>query len=214
MKKILNPKFYILNSRKGFTLIEIIVGMGIAAIIFFMIGVLGNQFSTIAMFVSQKLQNEQSAKSAIQTMVREIRSAGPSSVGGFAIESASPSSFVFFSDIDGDGLLERIRYFLATSTAATSTIQKGITKPAGNPLAYTTSTEIVRPVLTDSVSTSTIFSYFDANYTGTEDPLSSPINSLKIRIVKIEMLIDADPATKPEADYFTNTVDIRILRSN
>ena len=214
MKRSIHNSLFIILERKGFTLIEITVGMGITAIIFFMIGVLGNQFSAIATFVNQKLQNEQSAESAIQTMVREIRSAGQSSVGGFAIESAAPSSFVFFSDIDSDGLMERVRYFLATSTAATSTIQKGVTKPAGNPLTYTTSTEIVRPVLADSVSTSTIFTYFDANYTGTENPLSSPIDLSKIRIVKIEVLVDVDPAKNPGADYFTNSVAIRSLRSN
>ncbi len=202
------------SCRTGFTLIEIMVGIGIGAIIFFMIGVLGNQFSTVSNFVNQKLQNEQSAESAIQTMVREIRSAGPSGVGGYAVESAARSSLVFFSDIDSDGLMERIRYFLATSTAATSTINKGVTKPTGNPLAYTTSTEVISPVLINSVSTSTIFTYFDANYTGTENSLPSPIDPSKIRIVKIEVLVDVNPSSTPGADYFTNTVDIRSLRSN
>ena len=198
----------------GFSLIEVVVAMGIAAIVFLMVGVLGNQFSIVSNFVNQKLQNEGRAQSALQTMVREIRSAGPSAIGGFAIESATPSSFIFFSDIDGDGLVERVRYFLSTSTAATSTISKGIVKPAGNPLAYVTSTEAMSPIITDSVSTSTIFSYFDANYTGTENSLPSPIDPSKIRIIKIEVMVDVNPGKNPSPTYFTNSVMIRSLRSN
>ncbi len=69
----------------GFSLIEVVVAMGIAAIVFLMVGVLGNQFSIVSNFVNQKLQNEGRAQSALQTMVREIRSAGPPAIGGLLV---------------------------------------------------------------------------------------------------------------------------------
>ncbi len=217
MKKSLYPISYILYSRKrGFTLIELIVGMGLVAIVVFMIGAIGNQFSVIGNFVNQKLQNRMDVERVYQTMTREVRSAGASGLGGYAVESATPTSFAFYSDIDSDGVMDHVRYFLSTSTAATSTINKGVIKPTGSPLVYASSSEIINPVIQNSISTSTIFKYYDANYTGSTstNPLGYPISISSIRVVRIETWVDVNPGQTPLPTYFTGTVEIRSLKNN
>jgi len=54
------------------------------------------------------------ARRGVETMVREIREARSGDDGSFAIEKADDKEFVFYSDIDKDGDVERVRYFLGT----------------------------------------------------------------------------------------------------
>ncbi len=54
------------------------------------------------------------ARRGIETMVKEIRKARQGDDGSYPIEKADDKEFIFYSDIDGDGKTERVRYFLGT----------------------------------------------------------------------------------------------------
>lgn len=197
------------SQRNGFSLIELVIGIGIAAAITFMVGSIGSQFSGIANFMNTKLQNEGNIDQVLGTMVADIRSMGPSGLGSYAIDAASSTSLTFFSDVDKDGIFEQVRYFLATST-----INKGVIKPAGNPLVYATSTETVNAVISNVVSTSTVFQYFDSDYTGTQNPMATPLNISEIRVVKVTLFVDVNPGKTPLPSFFTRTINVRNLRTN
>jgi len=188
---------------------EVIIAVGIASGILFMVGLIGSQFSGVANFVNLKLQNRQNTEQIFQTITTEIRSAGPSALGAYTIESASSTALVFFSDIDRDGVIERVRYFMGTST-----IEKGTIKPSGNPLTYTTSTEVIKTVVPNLVSTSSLFQYFDAAYTGSQNPMTPPIDTSRIRIIKMTVSVDINPGKSPLPELLTTTVSVRNLRSN
>jgi hypothetical protein len=145
-------------------------------------------------------------------MTTEIRSASASGNGSYAIESATTSSFVFYSDINKNGNVERVRYFLGTST-----IYKGITQPNGTPATYPTSSEIVLDII-DNIVTSTastsLFRYYDSSYTGTQSSMASPIDISKIRLIGITFSADIKPSQAPGAEFFSTLVDIRNLRDN
>jgi type II secretory pathway pseudopilin PulG len=199
------------RDRRGFSLVETLVAIVIAVGFVFMIVSFQGNFKALQNFASQKLQSQQDVDQTVQIMTTAIRSAGPSSIGSYPIESAGTSSFVFYSDIDKDGLYERVRYFLGTST-----VREGITKPAGSPLSYVTSTEVITSVVNDIIpSTSTpLFSYYNANYTGTQLPMSYPLDVSKICLVQFSFLADVNASTSPGPDFFSQMVDIRNLRSN
>jgi len=207
MKKYIE-KIYL---RQGFSLVEVIIFAAITASLIFVVSSLTSNVANIENFVNQKLQSRSSLEQTFQMLVTEIRSAGPSSNGAYQIESASTSSLVFFSDIDQDGIFERVRYTLSTSTIA-----KGFINPSGNPLVYATSTEVVKDVMTNViVSTSTdLFNYFDSAYAGSQAPLTSPIDVSKIRVVKVSVYADTNPGKAPKATFFSDTITIRNLRSN
>jgi len=188
---------------------EFVVAMGIGAGIIFMVGALSGQFSGIANFVNLKLQSRQGSDHVFETMAREIRSMGPSSLGAYPIEAASSTSFIFFSDIDGDGLMERVRYFRATTT-----LEKGVIKPSGNPLVYATSTETTRVVVSDLIGSGGVFEYFDSAYTGTQSPMAPPVDAQAIRIVRASLSSDINPGSGPLPAFFSVTVNLRNLRSN
>jgi len=197
--------------REGVTLLEVLLVVMISASLIFVVGSFRNNLDTLQNFVGQKLQSRQDIDQTIQIIETEIRSSGPSSLGAYAIESAGTSSFAFFSDIDKDGLFERVRYFLSTST-----VQRGIIKPAGNPLVYATSSEVITTAVASVIpSTSTpLFAYYDASYTGTQSAMAYPLDVTAIRVVKFSVYADIKASSSPKAEFFTTTVTVRNLRSN
>ena len=197
------------TNTKGFSLLEIIFSLAIFAGIALVMLSLKNGVAVMENLASQELQSEQDIGQAFQIIITDIRSAGPSSVGSYAVDAASTSSFSFYSDVDRDGMFELVRYFLATST-----LQRGITKPSGNPLVYSTSSEMITTSIANIIiSTSTpIFSYYNSGYTGSQAPLAAPVNITEIRAAKISVYVDVKPTTAPKALFFTQTVTIRNLK--
>ena len=96
----------------GFSLIETIV-----VIFVFSILMEGITMAVLSLYRTHTYEWEQSlaveeAKRGVETMVREIREARQGEDGSYPIELAGDKEFVFYSDIDGDGKAERVRYFL------------------------------------------------------------------------------------------------------
>lgn len=200
-----------LRDRRGFSLIEVLLASLIGVMFIFIVSSFQGNLTSLQNVTSQKLQSSQDIDQTIQLMTTAIRSAGPSSVGGYPIESAGTSSFVFYSDIYRNGTFERVRYFLGTST-----LQEGITVPSGNPLTYVTSTEVVTTQINNLIfsSSTPFFSYYDMNYTGTQTPMSYPLTVANIRLVQFSFSADINQSSTPVPEYFSQMVDIRNLRSN
>ena len=194
---------------RGFTFIEVVIVIAIFAVIFTVIASFGENTNHLSSLINKSLQIEQDLRQTFQVLVTEIRSAGPSSLGAYPIESAATGSIAFFSDIDEDGIFEKVRYFVGTST-----FEKGVIKPAGNPLVYASSSEIIKSTVNYLILASTTFEYYDANYTGVEASLSAPVDSTKIRVIKITVTADVNPGAAPKPATFTNTINVRNLRSN
>jgi prepilin-type N-terminal cleavage/methylation domain-containing protein len=196
--------------RNGFSFIEVIIVVAIASSIVLVVGNLSSNTDVLNNLVSRELQSKSDISQTLQIMTSEIRSAGPSASGAFALESAATSSFVFYSDIDKSGSVKRVRYFFTSST-----IYKGTTAPTGIPAIYPTSTEVVVNVV-DNVNlsaSSSLFTYYDSAYTGTQGAMSSTAIQ-NIRLVNIAFGATIQPQQAPGPQYFSAMVAIRNLRSN
>lgn len=200
-----SPKF---GNSAGFTIFELLITIGIVSSVILGIGLLGRDIGEFQVSFSESLMAEQDAELTMKAMRPELRSMGPSSVGGYPIEQASTSSLTFFSDFDKDGIFERIRYFYGGNS-----LKRGITEPSGNPLVYNTSTEIINSVIRNAASSTDIFSYFDDNFTGTEGKMSSPINISSIRVIRMDITID-QPQSRPAPTSYFILETPRYLRSN
>jgi prepilin-type N-terminal cleavage/methylation domain-containing protein len=196
------------NKRSGFSLMESIIVIALVGGLVLVVASLRANLSTLDQIVSQRLQSRGDVDQAIQIMSTEIRSAGPSSLGAYPIEKADRGEFIFYSDIDKDGLFERVRYFISTST-----IKKGITKPSGNPLTYTTSTETQNTAVASVVGvSSTIFSYYNSDYTGTSTALSYPANPTAVKVIEYYFYADVNASTSPTPEFFSGAITSRNLR--
>ncbi|MEZ4156544.1 MAG: prepilin-type N-terminal cleavage/methylation domain-containing protein [Candidatus Paceibacterota bacterium] len=199
-----------MNHKNGFTLLEILIAtaisVGVAALVTVFIGSLARQGESF----NRRILGQSQASQSLQVMIPEIRSAGQSNVGGYAIEQASSTSVTFYSDIDSDGVFERIRYFLDTDNA----FKKGIIEPTGQPLVYATSSEVVRTVIDElSMGSEPVFRYYDITATSTNSTeLPSPIDVLEIKTIRIQLLFDEGDEFNPVIKGVENQATVRNLR--
>ena len=200
------------SNRGGFSLIEIIVVVAIASSIVLIVSNLSGNVSLLNGLVSQELQSKSDITQTLQIVTREIRSAAPSASGAYPIDSAATSSFVFYSDSNNDGKVDRVRYFLASST-----VFRGVIIPTGTPATYPTATETMTDMI-DSVSvpssTTLLFKYYDSSYTGIQSAMTSTVDVTPIRMVGISFYTDVKPQQSPGPQYFSTLINIRNLRSN
>lgn len=156
------------------------------------------------------ITSAQDAESILKTMVKELRSARQGADGSYAILSTGTSSISFFSDAGGDGTVDEITYYLATST-----LKRGVISPSGSPATYNPAqqkTSILINAL--PATTSPIFEYYDESYTGTSSALAQPVSPNAVRLVKISVTIDADPRHSPLPITYTSEASLRNLKDN
>lgn len=203
---------YLRNKKKsGFGLVEIIFVFAILGIISFSIGIFGQDIFSLNTFIQHGLVNQNEARKILRPFVSEVRGASQSSLGSYPIAIAGTSTLMFYSDIDSDGVKERIRYFLEGDD-----FKKGIVVPSGSPFQYDEDDEKIIEVIHDIVATSTIFQYYDESYDGTasSSALAFPVLVNDIRLVEISISIDTDPNEPPAPTTVTTKVSIRNLKNN
>jgi len=106
---------------RSFTLIETIITVLVFSLILGIVcGFLVASYKVFGFGWQQAVAIEE-ARRGIETMMREIREARVGEDGSYPIVKAGDKEFVFFSDIDRDGEVERVRYFLGSANSGTIT---------------------------------------------------------------------------------------------
>ena len=201
---------YYKKNNAGFSVIEILVVIFILTLIGIAVWTFQKNVFSLNSYIASSLDAQQEARKVFKALSAEIRSMSPSSVGSYPIAEASSTSFTFYSDIDNDGLKERIRYFLDGNA-----VKKGVLKPTGNPLVYNSINETVAEVIRDMANEATpIFDYYDTNYDGTTAPLAQPVSAIAVRLVKITLIIDKNSLRPPAPITMTTQVSMRNLKDN
>jgi len=196
----------------GFTLVEILIVVAI----FLLIALALSQFIRDIFWqnyvVSQGLVADGEAKLTLSRMINELRRTESAANGAYPIEVAGSSTLIFFSDLDDDGLRERLRYWLENGD-----LKRGLIEPVGPPYVYNPATETVSTPLKNLANAGgLVFTYYDNNYDGTASstPLPAPVEIGDIRLIKIEFSVDADTEQAPIALYLTGQVMLRNLKDN
>jgi prepilin-type N-terminal cleavage/methylation domain-containing protein len=199
---------YTLRDSHGFTLIEIVVAMAIMSGLAFFFVNLARDTTDATLRFNNQLVTQQQIEQTMQLIVPEIRSIGQGIDGAYPIVGASTSSFQFYSDIDRNGSLDMVRYFLSGTT-----LKKGVIKPSGSPLAYSSSSEALTDVVTNVVAGTQIFSYYDSSATSSlSNALPTPVDVLKIKTVKMTVVANQGTPGKPSLAGAETSATIRNLR--
>lgn len=194
---------------KGFTLVEIIIVLAVFSGIVLMVSFLTLDISSFSLFFGENLSVQQELQLSLVPMVSEVRSMGRSSTGSYPIASAAANSLIFYSDIDNDGLFEKMRYFMDGDI-----FKKGVIKPTGSPLTYDPTQESVYELVHYVTNFSSIFKYYDESFTGTQVPLSFPIDVSAIRTMKASLTVDRNPNVLPGPFDFSVTASPRNIDDN
>ena len=202
------------NNKKlqGFTLIELIISISIFAIlIFVVIGLFLNVFSQpeqdlMAIDIIDK------ARIVTSDFSNEIRNAATGNDGSYALNQASDSEIIFYSNYRSSGTaVNRIRYY-----SSNNNLYKGVIAPSGSPLFYNPASEIVTTLLTDLENESEpVFYYYNGDYDGSGDPLSQPINLNEVKFVKISLILPRYTIENSDSTFLINSASaIRNLKDN
>ncbi len=203
--------FNSLKNKKGFTLVETLISISIIVVI----GLALTSFERDIFFLNNSLQGNLSAqigaRRVLRTVIRELRGASPSSLGSYTINQAGTSTLIFYTNVDTDVLKERVRYFIQGGQ-----LRRGVIKPSGSPLVYNSANESIDVVINDVINgTSTpIFDYFDTYFTGTSSPLTQPVDTLAVRLLRVTVIIDKDLNKPPGAITVTSMGTLRNLKDN
>lgn len=200
-----------MDQNRGFSLIEVLIVVAIATSLVLIVSNLSGNVSGLNTLINQQLQSKSDTAQTLQIMTSEIRSAEPSANGAYPIDSAATGSFAFYSDLQKNGIIDHVRYFLSSST-----IYKGVIAPTGTPATYPTSSEVVTDIIDNVAVTSStpLFTYYGPDYTGTQAPLTMPVAIADVRLVDIAFTAATNAANSSTPQYFSSLIDIRNLRSN
>lgn len=188
----------------GFTLLEIIIAMGISIIVLFVVAQFVGLVANLQTTLKPMLQGNQDVSYALNTMSMELRSATESESGSYPVESASSSSMVFYTDSDRDGRIDQVRYAFASGSLVKTTIA-----PTGTPAMYPTSSAQT-VTLMSGLATSSNFAYFDGNFSGTQPALANPVDPTAVRMVRIRLILDSSSST----GIYDGMVMLRNLKTN
>jgi len=171
-----------MNKRSGLSLLEILivvtVSIGIVVVLVNFLDIIVRTQQVL----NQKLSTQGDLAQIFARVAPDIRSAANSASGAYPIESAGTSSLIFYADVDADGFAERVRYAIGTST-----LVRGLIRPTGTPMTYATSSEMVEIFISGISGASSSFEYYGDNFTGTESPLTYPLDPVEIRVVKLNI---------------------------
>jgi prepilin-type N-terminal cleavage/methylation domain-containing protein len=201
-------------NNKGFTLMEVLVAMGIFALIIgtiVWIFIYSLRYNAV---LWEQLKTQTDGRRVLQEVVDDVRRAEQSSIGSFAVVTADEYEFSFYANIDDDSLRERVRFWIDDGDI---TLKKGVIKPTGNPLEYVSGNENVVEIAHDVVNRNKgvpIFLYFDEKSYPTSNSLLQPVALTDVSTVKVQLELEEDPNETPIPLHVESMVHIRSLKTN
>lgn len=196
----------------GFTLVEITIVVAIAAAVTLALTKFQSDIFSLNRVFFNSFSGGDQAQKLLRPMTAEIRSASQSSNGAYPIESFGANDFAFFSDINNDGKKEWLRYYVSGTT-----MYKEVIVPTGSPLTYEQSNKQTSTFMTgvrNIESDVPTFHYYDATYSGgVSGEVASGTGDIEdIRLVRVTVVVDADPLKPPAAMEISTQVLIRNLK--
>jgi len=199
------------NNSAGITLVEVLVSIALFTVIMLAVTVFQRDTIMFQATISNSLGGSNDARTILKVMGHELRSMSASNNGSYPIVSASTSTVTFFSDVDDDGLKEQIRYFISNNM-----IKRGSIKPTGPTFIYLPANETFSTLAINvkNSDSSPLFEYYDNSYDGTSAPLPQPLVLNDVRLIRINILIEADPNRSPQPLLYTSQITLRNLKDN
>ncbi len=195
------------------TLIEMLVAIGVV-----MIAMEGFTYLFVKTWDTNKFILEEglasaAASRATNKVVIQLRALQQAGNGDYPIVSGDDFNLVFYCDIDDDGVVEKVHYFLDLNT---DQLKLGVSNPlATSPVTYPGGDSVVTIVTNYVVNESDdpIFYYYNNNYPGdtTNNPLTVPVAVGDIRMIRVHFLINIDPVHAPNNVNIESFVDLRNL---
>lgn len=185
--------------KKGFTLLEIMIATTLMSILGMAVFGLQDLFLQNETTSFTTFTNVTQANDVVRQFTREIRRATSSATGAYPLSILEDNNIVFYSDIDLDSIVERVRYTLNSNV-----LEKGVTEPSGNPIIYDDANERTK-ILSENIYNTNIpiFSFYNSSWPSDtiNNPLQSTIRISDTKTVRIFIIIDSSQGIKQTEEY-------------
>lgn len=191
--------------KKGFTLVETIVTIFVFAV------AMATILAIIAFLYKshghawRQSEAVYEARKGIETMVQEIREAHTAEDGSYVIDKAEDYEFSFYSDVNKDSLVEKVRYFVDGNE-----FKKGVIEPEGIPAVYPQDKEKIYVLSKYVINNPPIFRYFD----GSGNELPAPARRKDTKLMRVSLIININPNRPSENSHLESEAQIRNLKTN
>lgn len=191
---------------RGFTLAELVVVLAILVSVGLALTFTMQMFYRSNAYLLETTASLDSARREIADTVRTIREASYGDDGSFPLSSAATSSLTFFADVNSDGSVEKVRYYLLGTS-----FFRGVTKSSGYPPSYAGQPEASSTIATyvRNTAATPLFTYLDASGT----PLTYPVDVSQVASITITPQIDLNPTRAPNIFTLAETATLRNLRT-
>lgn len=167
-------------------------------------------------FILEEGMASAAASRAMNKIIVQLRGTQQADNGDYPIERADDFDLTVYTNVDDDGAVERVHYFL---DQASDQLKVGVSDPntTATPVSYPAGDETVT-VLADYVvneNNDPIFYYYNDNYPGdtTNNPLSTPASVGSIQLIRVHILVNIDPIHAPNNVNIESFVDLRNLHN-
>lgn len=201
----------VMKNQTGFTIIEMVVVIGIFSLISAgLIGLVSGVFLQGSKLGTSLADSDQSRRLGLK-ITQELRNAVYGHTGGYPLNTAGDQQIIFYSNVDNDSDIERVRYYYQNGS-----VFKGVVDPTGSPLTYNTANEVVTNVQSNVAnSTTPLFYYYNENYDGANGAaLTQPVNVTQVTFVKLNLMVYNKAASAGKYYTVTNGASIRNIKTN
>ncbi|MES2931465.1 MAG: hypothetical protein V4682_02060 [Patescibacteria group bacterium] len=189
---------------RGLTLMEMLVVVGITGLVG--VGVLSmiSYFYKSNAFLLEATTAVDSASRGLNDSLAALREASYGEDGSYPILAAATSSVTFYSDLDVDNSVERVRFYVSNGT-----LYRGVTDATGNPPSYTGQPEASSIIATwvKNATSTPVFRYYDEAGT----LLSGTIDIASVRSVRTRLDVDINPLRAPNILILEGAATLRNL---
>jgi prepilin-type N-terminal cleavage/methylation domain-containing protein len=205
-----------LSKQQGFTIVELLLVILIGSLV--SVAVLMVLHGTSTVFNSQEVRilNQDDARLAINQMSRFIRMATSSADNlttvSNAIETAYPFDIEFYCDVDGDGVADKIRYYLTGNELRSQTkapVWVETPTPGWQYGTYDTDGVVIENRVRNE--TEVMFTYYRYDGAGGLEPFSpvSEADKEDVVTVRITIKVGERPDLAPKDVVLSTDVQIR-----
>ena len=199
--------------KTGFTLIETIIAVFVFALSMGVITGLIVMGYKVQGYTWQQSQAINEARKGVETMVKEIREAGTAEGGAYTIDTAEDYQFIFYSDVDKDDRIEKVRYYIQGDPESDIGAQfmKSTIEPVGFPITYPADSEV--PIIVSNYvrNSPPIFKYYQDD--GAE-LTEMPARKKDTKVMKVYLVINVNKHRAPQNFELESKVQIRNLKTN
>lgn len=176
----------------GYTFVEMLVVLAIAALTLTSVTTAIVAFYRANSASLAQAYAVEGARQGIESAVAAIRGIQYGSDGSYPLSAVSSNDFTFYSDLNGDGIAEKVRFYLSGTD-----FKEDIYYSAGSPPAYGASPSMSK-TLADSVRNGAegvpIFHYYDA---ANAELASVDVND-PVAYVSAALIVNEDTASQQD----------------